>query len=285
MKLSVFTVCMPEYTPEEAAPKLKKWGYEGVEWRVTTPPEPGAPVQSFWSGNRCTISPDTIVDEVPRLRALGRDAGLATPVLGTYLSYLDTDRIDACLAAAKKLGCSGIRVGIDHYDGKTHYDKAFSASVKGWEKAVALAAKYKVKVLAELHMGNIIPSASAAFRFASNFDPKHMGVIYDPGNMVHEGFENWQLGCELLGKYLAHVHVKNASWSIVEGEKDGNLRWRPASDTLRRGRANWRDIIRALVAVKYDGWLSLEDFAPGNTEAKLKDDAKYLKRLLREEAG
>ena len=34
MKLCVCTVCMPEYTPEEAAAKLAAWGVEGVEWRV-----------------------------------------------------------------------------------------------------------------------------------------------------------------------------------------------------------------------------------------------------------
>ena len=29
--------------------------------------------------------------------------------------------------------------------------------------------------------------------------------------MVYEGYEAYQLGFEMLGKYLAHVHVKNAA--------------------------------------------------------------------------
>ena len=38
MKHSVFTVAMPDYDVREAAKKLKEWGYDGVEWRVTGVP-------------------------------------------------------------------------------------------------------------------------------------------------------------------------------------------------------------------------------------------------------
>ncbi|GIX08239.1 MAG: hypothetical protein KatS3mg115_2642 [Candidatus Poribacteria bacterium] len=50
------------------------------------------------------------------------------------------------------------------------------------------------------------------------FRPEQVGVIHDAGNMVHEGFENYQMGCELLGPYLAHVHVKNAAWVREAGD-------------------------------------------------------------------
>ena len=73
-----------------------------------------------------------------------------------------------------------------------------------------LAKKYRIKIAFHIHHGTIIPSASAAFRFISNFSPEYMGVIYDPGNMVFEGYENFRLGLDLLGKYIFHVHVKNA---------------------------------------------------------------------------
>ena len=33
MKISVFTVCMPEFTPEETVPILREWGADG--FRVT----------------------------------------------------------------------------------------------------------------------------------------------------------------------------------------------------------------------------------------------------------
>ena len=38
-------------------------------------------------------------------------------------------------------------------------------------------------------------------------DPKHVGIIHDAGNMIIEGFENWRLGLEILGEYLAAVRA------------------------------------------------------------------------------
>ncbi|MNH42928.1 hypothetical protein D3C79_1047240 [compost metagenome] len=67
-----------------------------------------------------------------------------------------------------------------------------------------------------MHFGNIAPSASLARQLVDGFDAKHIGVIYDPGNMVYEGFEQYKLGLEVLGEYLGHVHVKNAIWSRTD---------------------------------------------------------------------
>src|SRR5688572_25026215 len=38
MKLGVFTVGLPDLTPEEAVMELRDAGYDGVEWRVTRVP-------------------------------------------------------------------------------------------------------------------------------------------------------------------------------------------------------------------------------------------------------
>jgi len=42
MKYSLFTVSVPEMTPEQALKKMKEYGYDGVDWRVTDiPTDPG----------------------------------------------------------------------------------------------------------------------------------------------------------------------------------------------------------------------------------------------------
>ena len=281
MKISVFTVCMPEFTPEETVPKLREWGADGVEWRVTAAPAPGAPVKNFWNGNRSTVDPAVIVEQAPALRALARRHKLATPALAGYYGYAEVAVVERMMEAAVILGAKGVRVGVARYDGKTPYPKVLSQAAKGWEKIVKLGRKYGVRPLAEIHMGTIVPSASAMGRFVSHFAAGEVGVIHDVGNMICEGKENWQMGLEILGPYLAHVHVKNGSWSIRRGDPDGNLQWEYESDTLRRGAVNWNEVIAALRSVKYNGWLSLEDFAPGNTETKIKEDIAYLRQLLK----
>ncbi len=281
MKIAVFTVCLPEYTPEEAAAHLREWGYDGVEWRVTEPPAFGEPVIDYWHGNRCTIDPRTIVEQAPNLRGLCRQHKLAMPVLTTYLKYSDLDLIERVMEAADVLGVRAVRVGVERYDGKTKYEKLLSRCVKGYEKVVALGAKYRVKPLAEIHMGTIIPSCSAARRFAEHFAPVELGIIHDAGNMVQEGHEQWQMGLEILGRYLAHVHVKNSAWGIAAADRDGNLRWRPAADTLLHGQVDWADLVAALKKCGYAGWLGIEDFSAVPTEPKLRDDLKYLRALIK----
>jgi sugar phosphate isomerase/epimerase len=98
--------------------------------------------------------------------------------------------------------------------------------------------------------------------------------------MIHEGMENWQWGVEVLGEYLAHVHVKNAKWEVKYGEANGNLVWRASWATMRGGIVNWSDVLSALKKVGYDGYLSNEDFSTEmSTDDKLKDDIEYLKSL------
>jgi len=64
-------------------------------------------------------------------------------------------------------------------------------------------------------MNTMTPSPALAERLVSHFDPRHVGVILDAGNMVYEGFETYSLAVDLLGPYLAHVHVKNAAWEAT----------------------------------------------------------------------
>ena len=256
-------------------------GYGGVEWRIFKPPMPGAEVKSFWDGNRCGVDPATVVEQTPSLRELCRKNKLAMPVLATYLGYKDLELAERALEAATVLGAKGVRIGVDAYNGKVRYEKLLAKTLKGWEKIIRLGDKYSVKPLAEIHHGSLIPSASAAWRFASNFGPRDMGIIHDAGNMIREGFEQWQMGLEILGRYLAHVHVKNSSWSIQEAGKDGALTWKASFDTLLRGQVDWDEMIFALKKVGYRGWLSLEDFGPGLSDERLADDVKYLKKIIK----
>jgi len=280
MKYSVFTVCMPEFTVDEAIGKLAAWGYDGVEWRVRNqrPSADGKP--GFWDGNLCTIMLDEVVDKAESVGKRCRDAGLEVPSLASYLKCDELADIERVFVACGKMGAPQARVGVPGYDGTVNYRQLFDKAVEDYGEVEKLARKYGVRAAIELHMGNITPSASAAYRFVSHFEPKHVGVIHDAGNMVIEGFENYQLGLELLGEYLAEVHVKNAAWRKGGRGANGQQLYEPSSAELREGQVNWADMMRVLKSVAYDGWLSLEDFSTDQpTEEKLPQVLAYLKGL------
>jgi len=165
---------------------------------------------------------------------------------------------------------------VPRYDGGRRYNELFRETVERFADAEDLAGKYEVKANVEIHFGTICPSASSAYRLVSNFDPRYVGVIYDPGNMIYEGYENWRLGIELLWSYLAHVHIKNARWELSSGA--GKVkRWRPVMCSLSEGFLDWREVILALEKVGYEGWLSFEDFSKGDTITKLMQNLNYMK--------
>ncbi len=268
LRLAVFTVQTYDLTPEEAAAEMQRLGYDGVEWRVTNLPSEIPANRNYWNGNVCAFEIDRIEAEAARLQALSTAHGLALPTLGTYLDCRKLDLIDACLRAAAAVGAPMLRVSPPGWDHSVPWHAAFAEAIELWRPVVDLGRKYGVRILAELHHNSLLPSASAMRRFVEHFEPESVGVIYDPGNMVHEGWEHPDLSIGVLGPYLAHVHVKNARW-LLAGEDQGTARWRGEMCRLTEGQVVWPDILKALQRQGYDGWFATEDFGVGDTREKL----------------
>jgi sugar phosphate isomerase/epimerase len=276
-----FTVMMPEFHPEEAAPLLKKLGYDGVEWRVHSVAASFGENVDCGRANRATINIESVVKNAESIRRLSEDNGLEIVGLGTYLSYKFPDEVKRCMEAARIMNCSSIRVSTPKYTGSTNYHDLFEESVEGYGMVEELAKQYGVRATIELHPGNICSSASLAYRFVSNFDPDCVGVVYDPGNMICEGYESWQLGLELLGPYLSHVHVKNTAW-VGDDNSAAENRWKNVSADMKQGFVPWRLVMSVLDKLGYKGWMSLEDFSSGDTKTKLAEDISYLKSIERD---
>ncbi len=280
MKHSVFTVCMPEYSVEEAVDKLVEWGYEGVEWRLTNqqPSADGKP--GFWASNRCTITLDEALDKAEAVGNRCRKAGLEIAALASYVKCGQLADVEKVFEACLRMGAPQARVQVPGYDGKTHYRALFDQARKDYAVVEKLAGKLKLRANIEIHMGNICPSASAAYRFVEGFDPARVGVIHDAGNMIVEGYENWRLGLEVLGEYLAAVHVKNTAWVPAPDGAFGQKTYKFAWAELKEGEVDWAQMIAALKAVGYQGWLSMEDFTTARpTEARLTSAIAYLREL------
>ena len=107
MKIAVFTVSLPEWTPEEAVRNLAELGYDGVEWRIADDPPRATP--GFWQGNRCTFPLSTFVEDAPRIRALTEAAGLAIPAIASYVQAADLENVERVFRGAAALGTGGRR--------------------------------------------------------------------------------------------------------------------------------------------------------------------------------
>jgi sugar phosphate isomerase/epimerase len=278
MNVGVFTVGLPDLTPEDAVREIKDAGYDGVEWRVArVPDEVKGEEPSFWGNNLCTLAPTE--EEARRARRISEEADLEIPGLGTYVSVGDLEAAEAAMRFAVTAGASQVRVGAGAPDGR-HYEELFAAAREFLARVEDLARSHGVKALVEIHHRTICPSASLAHRLVSAFDPDMVGVILDPGNMAQEGFEDYRIGAELLGPYLAHVHIKNSAFDRPAGGGVWEARWAPLED----GVVDFGLVFEALEIVGYDGWLVMEDFSGVRPSREaLKHNLEFVRSFVKRE--
>ena len=277
MKFSVFTASTPEWSPAEVASHLAEQGWHGVEWRITDQEE--AAVPGFWAGNRATFPLTGLEDLVPTIAGLTNDAGLEFSAVGGYVGSHDRANVDRMLAATAALGATRVRVTMPSTGGRP-YRETFDATRSDMEWVAKRAAHHGVMALVELHHRTIITSASAAIRLVDGLDPAHVGVIHDIGNLVIEGYEDPRTGFEILGPYLAHVHVKNVAWRATAERADGEVAWTDEWATLRGGQADVEAYFVALRTHGYDGWVTVEDFSTAlPLEQRTKENLAYLQEI------
>lgn len=260
MRYSYATVALPTLTPERAVAAAAAAGFAGLEWKVGEAAHAmGSTAETFLVGNRCTLALDPA--DGARAARLCAAAGLAVVGLGPYIPTGDLATLDRVLAVAEAAGAPQVRLqGPRPAPDGPGYRALFARALAFLDDAQARAAPRGVRIVVEIHQNTIFPSASLAHRVVSHFDPAHVGVIYDVGNMVFEGYEDHRIGTELLGPYLHHVHLKNATVAPVDGPGPVRRhlpRWSPLDD----GAVDVTGFLAHLQSIGYRGWISLEDLS------------------------
>ena len=273
MKFGICSACLWELTPEEAVATMGGF-YRGIEWRIADLAEidPSRPPH-FVSNNRCTIAPTR--GAVRQAKRLCADAGIEIIGISPYIEVGDLMAAENCIDLAQEAGTNFIRMRAASVTGEPH-SSLFAKTVEFFAALVPLALQAKVRLVVEMHHGTICPSASLAHRLVSHFDPAAIGVIFDAGNLTVEGFEDYRIGFDLLGPYLAHVHLKNGAYKRPEGGGLWSRIWTPIDDGL----VDIPLLFRRLTEFSYSGWISVEDFSQvRDNRAMLAYNANFLGRI------
>ena len=279
MEYACFTVGQPETSPRETLEQLKSAGYTGVEWRVTKD-DGNTSTPGYWKGNRTTLQASWNDKQFQEIRTMMDELDISAASLGTYLPCDQYDDVARMMQVAKILGAHSLRVNSLGYDGNRPYPELFEECIGHFGRIQQLSKQFGIKAVIETHPGNITTSASLAFQLASNFSPDFVGIIHDAGNMVHEGYEHYQMVFEILGPYLAHVHIKNGRWIPHPGEPPFTRIWKNEPAPMRDGCVDFEFLIRSLKSVGYDGWLSFEDFSSeASQEEKVRDNIAFMKEI------
>jgi sugar phosphate isomerase/epimerase len=279
VKFAVFSGSAPEWTPAELGANLARQGWDGIEWRVTDQKEAAQP--GFWAGNRATFPFTGLAGVAGEIARVTKDAGLGLAGLAAYVQISDRKNVDALMAGAAACGAGKARVQVPKAAPGMRYNELFAATRADAEYAVEAARRNGVQAIIQIHHGNIISTSSAALRLLNGLDPRHIGVMHDLGNLSIEGREgltSYTPGLEILGPYLAHVHIKNAVWKAGATRPDGSTEWAWSWAPLKTGMGDIPAYFKALKEVGYDGWVVLENFLSDPPLAqRLADDLAFFK--------
>ena len=241
------------FRPAEMARMFAKLGYEGVEWGLPALTDAAAAAKE--------------------MAQAAKDNGLE--VVG-YLNaghLWKPDVMRRWSEAVAAVGGRHLRVSPPwaayDFNESVHQKASFTDMFKicrdGLAGLVPLAKEYKIRYVVELHKGNVAVGAAEARLLAEGIDPKAVGFIYDAANTAAEGFLRPRHSVELLGEYMAYVHVKNL---VMEPTSDGadpapgvaRLRYGPRVTKLNGGMVDWVEVLFGLKATRWSGWLSMEEF-------------------------
>ena len=283
MELCCTSVMLPHWTLDETFDRLAECGYDALELRCRYNPVDAAAEPSFWGRHLTDVSPDSIVDRAGQIRAAAARTGIRVAALAPSVLVGQDKEIDKLFRGAVAIDPHGppmVRVGAPRHDRARPYMPQFLAARSAYAALVERAREFGVKVLYEIHVGTVAISCSRALELLSDLDPRYIGAIYDIPNMVRVGLEDSRMGMECLGPYLAHCHIGNGAPAPTERDATGQQLWKWEFCQLRDGVANIPQIVQDFRDLGYSGCLSLEEFGPGDDEAKLRDQGAYLRQLL-----
>jgi sugar phosphate isomerase/epimerase len=270
-ELGLFAPSVSSLTPAQTISLAAAYRYHWLEWRVQTAE---ALANSPWGPALNTLTLETLETDAPLVAAAARDAGLRTSGLQVDLPAGELHWIPTVLDAARELDCSLVRIDVPRFDPAQGYlaqRDAFRQRLMAW---AAQAAGRGVRICIENHFDTLAPSASLVADLLRDFEPTHVGVMWDPANTVLEGSERPELALDQIKAYLAEVHLKNGLWTMQQAG-----RWTFAWCCLDEGMVNWPAILTLLEVAGYRGPLVVEDYRPLEPEVKLAEARDYLRAV------
>lgn len=257
--LSVCTVCTPWINLEDLVGVTRQLGIHGLEIGIKDGShDPRKPIDC-WSNNRAILPLHQAERRAEELRRHMDQAGLCCPVLSTYLDMDHLDEICRYAGIAQKLGAQALRIRAPAPRTGSMQAQMLHARRSLREAARALE-PFGVRLLLELHDQTLAPGASAALRLIEHCDPTQVGVIVDVANMIREGNEPLPMQLELLGPYVAEVHVKD----MMPVMREAGRHWHRQNflgARLGDGIVDWPVVWRCLSDASFSGWVAIENFA------------------------
>jgi len=290
MRYGFFTTFAPDCTFEEACALAKEVGYEGIQPRIveSNSYDASKPLNPWGNNKHGIIEADFFANPKGVLKPVW-DNGLEVTSVASYASLSDLERAEKLVTACGQAGIANMRIAplVPQTEPRV-FDagKIILETQKRLKEILPTSKSAGVRLCFELHPGGICASASAAMRFLEAFDPSAVGILYDPGNLVGEGYEKPRMAISIMGPYLAEIHMKNGRWIEAEKGLDGESVWKTESCRIEEGTYPLAELFDILAEINYEGWIIEEGHEEGlSTRERLENVMKWCRLFEKRAEG
>lgn len=263
-RTGLFSGALRDWSAEDVVRAAVDAGFREVEWEVA----PGGHIRlENWEDDARARRAETVD---ARLKVCAVSASNA-------VSLQDEASVRAVVGAARTIGAPLARFFAPSVDPGTNVDDQLEAVSDSLARHAHSDAAQDVAVIVELSEETLAPSPELLVRICSGLDPRAVGCLYDPANMLVEGNLEPTFALRLLGPYLRHVHVKNEAFVREDGQP-----WTPRIVPLREGLVDWPRVLRALADRRYEGSLVIDHLSAPATFEQVAEEHRTLQGLLNE---
>lgn len=280
MKISVCTLLFKDRSIEDAIKLSSEIGFDGVE---------------IWGQER-HIFAETSVEKAKLIKSMLDYYEQEVPSIASYITDFSTKPDDECKKSVDELerylnlmniiGCNMIRLwpgGPNAFLAQEHH---FERALYWVGKCADLASQYGKRIVLEIHNGSLIESVESADKFIRALNKDNAGLIHDAGNMYITDTDYKEKSVEILGKKIFHVHIKDELRinddtlpgafhdTTIHGDEIFQQR------RLGEGAVDHMPMLKSLINLGYDGFLSCECHAPGLDTENASHDLKKIRELI-----
>lgn len=266
MKAVLFTKIFPKDTSRELAQRVKKMGFQGIEY-------------PFRTGYQVEMKKAS--QDLPLLVQAMKNEGIEITVATANFHENSSSNVEAFYEAVGKVGIPFIRP--DYYSsGGLDFWSQLQAARKKVKSLAKLSAKYGPKTLLHNHNGSLLTcSCLGARMLADTCSPKHVGLYIDFAHLSIDG-EPFEMALGICGEYLALVGVKANRYMAGQRNGNGQLQYKIEWVSLRDGITNWTQAVKLLKEIGYDGpYVFHAEFSANKQAAQLVvQDRDFLARIV-----
>ena len=211
-------------------------GFDAIEWNVRT------------GGH---VPPDRVEQELPRVAALTRKAGLDVTMITTSIQDAQSPYAEAILRTANSLGIRFCRGGeYFRYDQKRDVVSQLDALRPRLTGLAELCARYQTTWAYHTHSapGMIGGAVWDIMRVMDGLDPATIALNFDTGHTTARTGAGWIEAATLARRHIACLAVKDVRW-----QRGPDGRWRSEFVPLGEGMVDFKIVLGHLQSIGFDG--------------------------------